>query len=232
MPPPRHPSVGAPVGARVSLDMHAPPLSGVPTRMRRMPRVNAVLRGRSASMANAPVSPRPAADDDEFAGDVEDGAVDHNGFVLSPRQLHANVGAAGGGHSPRFLAQPPSAQQFSSTGFGRGGRNGDASSAGPSDPHERTRRMVVFDYDDRRAGFTRLLASDSLVFQSHFEAGNLMRVERVPVPFESGACVRLHAWLLPCGSVCLVRVRACVCVCVGGCWRPCFLRERSPARFA
>ena len=55
-----------------------------------------------------------------------------------------------------------------------------------SDTHELTRRTTVFDYEDRHAGFTRLLARDSLVFQSHFESGNLMRAERVPVERAQG----------------------------------------------
>jgi hypothetical protein len=52
--------------------------------------------------------------------------------------------------------------------------------------HEHIRRTTVFDYADRRAGFTRLLPGDSLIFQSHFESGNLLRAQRVPVPKEKG----------------------------------------------
>lgn len=52
----------------------------------------------------------------------------------------------------------------------------------PHKKHERIRNTTVYSYEDRKANFTRLLQDDTLVFDSHFECGNLLRAQRLSVP--------------------------------------------------
>ena len=49
----------------------------------------------------------------------------------------------------------------------------------PERPHEKINNKVVYNFTDRLVDHRRILDNDCLVFNSHFESGNLYKVTRV-----------------------------------------------------